>query len=166
MKKRFLAVLLLAALLTLPGCGGEKQTEFQVGDRVDTYWFQFTVDQVKTTDRWMDYQPQEGSRLAVCYLTLESTFSEAVPMNWADFVLVWGGGEADVSYPIEYQGQEQLPDEYSLIKGEERTGCLVFEVPQGVTQAKLVFQELFNEGDSDSVYTEGDTYTVDVDLPA
>ena len=166
MKKRFLAVLLLAALLTLPGCGGEKQTEFQVGDRVDTYWFQFTVDQVKTTDRWMDYQPQEGSRLAVCYLTLESTFSAAVPMNWADFVLVWGGGEADGSYPIEYQGQEQLPDEYSLIKGEERTGCLVFEVPQGVTQAKLVFQELFNEGDSDSVYTEGDTYTVDVDLPA
>ena len=156
MKKRFLAVLLLAALLTLPGCGGEKQTAFQVGDKVDTYWFQFTVDQVKTTDRWMDYQPQEGSRLAVCYLTLESTFSEAVPMNWADFVLVWGGGEADGSYPIEYQGQEQLPDEYSLIKGEERTGCLVFEVPQGVTRAKLVFQELFNEGD---------TYYVDVDLP-
>lgn len=166
MKKRFLAVLLLASLLTLPGCGGEKQTAFQVGDRVDTYWFQFTVDQVKTTDRWMDYQPQEGDRLAVCYLTLDSTFSEAVPMNWADFVLVWGGGEADGSYPIEYQGQEQLPDEYSLIKGEERTGCLVFEVPQGVTQAKLVFQELFNEGDSDSVYIEGDTYTVDVDLPA
>ena len=166
MKKRFLAVLLLASLLTLPGCGGEKQTAFQVGDRVDTYWFQFTVDQVKTTDRWMDYQPQEGDRLAVCYLTLDSTFSEAVPMNWADFVLVWGGGEADGSYPIEYQGQEQLPDEYSLIKGEERTGCLVFEVPQGVTRAKLVFQELFNEGDSDSVYIEGDTYTVDVDLPA
>ena len=115
MKKKILAALLLAAALLLPGCGREKQTEFQVGDRVDTYWFQFTVDQVKTTDRWMDYQPQEGSRLAVCYLTLESTFSEAVPMNWADFVLVWGGGEADGSYPIEYQGQEQLPDEYSLI---------------------------------------------------
>ena len=31
--------------------------------------------------------------------------------------------------------------------------------------AKVSFQELFNEGDSDSVYTEGDTYTVDVDLP-
>ena len=90
MKKRFLAVLLLAVLL-LPGCGKEKQTTFQVGDKVETYWFQFTVDQVKTTDRWMDYQPQEGSRLAVCYLTLESTFSEAVPMNWADLVLVWGG---------------------------------------------------------------------------
>ena len=42
----------------------------------------------------------------------------------------------------------------------------MFEVPQGVTQAKLVFQELFNEGDSDRVYTEGDTYYVDVDLPA
>ena len=166
MKKRFLAVLLLAALLTLPGCGGEKQTEFQVGDRVDTYWFQFTVDQVKTTDRWMDYQPQEGSRLAVCDPTVVSTLAEAVPMNGPACGLVWGGGEADGSYPIEYQGQEQLPDEYSLIKGEERTGCLVFEVPQGVTQAKLVFQELFNEGDSDSVHTEGDTYTVDVDLPA
>ena len=146
MKKRFLAVLLLAVLL-LPGCGGEKQTTFQVGDKVETYWFQFTVDQVKTTDRWMDYQPQEGNRLAVC------------------FVLRWGDGEEDGTCPIEYQGQEQLPDEYDLVKGEERTGCLVFEVPQGVTQAKLVFQELFNEGDSDSVYTEGDTYYVDVDLP-
>ena len=165
MKKRFLAVLLLAALLTLPGCGGGKQTAFQVGDKVETYWFRFTVDQVKTTERWMDYQPQEGNRLAVCYLTLDSTFSEAVPMNWADFVLRWGDGEEDGTCPIEYQGQEQLPDEYDLVKGEERTGCLVFEVPQGVTQAKLVFQELFNEGDSDSVYTEGDTYYVDVDLP-
>ena len=95
MKKRFLAVLLLAALLTLPGCGGEKQTAFRVGDKVETYWFQFTVDQVKTTDRWMDYQPQEGDRLAVCYLTMDSTFSEAVPMNWADFVLRWGDGEED-----------------------------------------------------------------------
>ena len=46
MKKRFLAVLLLAVLL-LPGCGKEKQTTFQVGDKVETYWFQFTVDQVK-----------------------------------------------------------------------------------------------------------------------
>ena len=54
MKKKILAALLLAAALLLPGCGREKQTEFQVGDRVDTYWFQFTVDQVKTTDRWMD----------------------------------------------------------------------------------------------------------------
>ena len=50
MKKRFLAVLLLAVLL-LPGCGKEKQTTFQVGDKVETYWFQFTVDQVKTTNR-------------------------------------------------------------------------------------------------------------------
>ena len=165
MKKKILAALLLAAALLLPGCGEEKQTEFQVGERVDTYWFQFTVDQVKTTDRWMDYQPREGDRLAVCSLTLDSTFSEAVPMNWADFVLIWGDGEADGSYPIEYQGQEQLPDEYDLVKGEERTGCLVFEVPQDVTRAQLAFQELFNEGDSDSVYTEGDTYYVDVDLP-
>ena len=161
--RRLAAVIFL--LLLLPGCGGEKQTTFQVGDKVETYWFQFTVDQVKTTERWMDYQPQEGDRLAVCYLTLDSTFSEAVPMNWADFVLRLGDGENDGAYPIEYQGQEQLPDEYDLVEGEERTGCLVFEVPQGVTRAKLVFQELFNEGDSDSVYTEGDTYYVDVDLP-
>ena len=60
MKKRFLAVLLLAVLL-LPGCGKEKQTTFQVGDKVETYWFQFTVDQVKTTDRWMDYRPRRAS---------------------------------------------------------------------------------------------------------
>ena len=36
MKKKILAALLLAAALLLPGCGREKQTEFQVGDRVDT----------------------------------------------------------------------------------------------------------------------------------
>ena len=35
MKKKILAALLLAAALLLPGCGREKQTEFQVGDRVD-----------------------------------------------------------------------------------------------------------------------------------
>lgn len=129
MKKRFLAVLLLAVLL-LPGCGKEKQTTFQVGDKVETYWFQFTVDQVKTTDRWMDYQPQEGDRLAVCYLTLDSTFSEAVPMNWADFVLRWGDGETMGPTPSSIRDRSSCPTSMTSSRGRSAPAAWCLRCPR------------------------------------
>ncbi len=164
--------LALAACSAVPGMK-EKKTQFEPGEKVSTYWFDFTVDGVEVLDRYGDYQAKDGYRLAVCSMTIKNTFGDVVPMNWADFVLLWEGGEGegetsaaaslsdmDGSYAIPPYSQEQFPDEYELEKGETREGLLVFEVPDQVTKAAVVFQELYAEGESESKYSEGDYYMV------
>lgn len=171
------AALVLALCLLLAACADrkEQQTDFQVGEKVSTYWFDFTVDQVETADRYETYVPAEGNRLVVCGVTLKSTFKEPVPMNWADFVLLWEDPEGGFSsqsepagmdgvYPLPALSQEQLPDEYEIEKGKTLTGDLVFEVPAQVTRASLVFQELFAEGESENEYSEGEAFQVLIDL--
>lgn len=179
MKKRqgWILVLLLALGLTLAACSavpgmGEKKTEFEVGEKVSSYWFDFTVNGVETTDSYGGYQVKDGYRLVVCDMTIKNTFGDVVPMNWADFTLLWPGeGQSDSSadtslsnmegsYPIPESSDEQLPDEYEMEKDETREGVLVFEVPNEVTKAAVVFQELYAEGESESKYSEGDHYMV------
>ncbi|MEA4934974.1 MAG: DUF4352 domain-containing protein [Lawsonibacter sp.] len=176
-KRGWILVLLLALGLTLAACSavpgmGEKKTEFEVGDKVSAYWFDFTVNGVETTDSYGGYEAKDGYRLVVCDMTIKNTFGDVVPMNWADFALLWvGEGESDSSadtslssmdgsYPIPQSSDEQLPDEYEVEKGETREGVLVFEVPNEVTKAAVVFQELYAEGESESKYSEGDHYMV------
>ena len=175
--REWILVLLLTLGLTLTACSavpgmGEKKTEFEVGEKVSSYWFDFTVDGVETADRYGEYEAKDGCRLVVCDMTIKNTFGDVVPMNWADFTLLWPGegqsdSSADISlstmegsYPIPEYSDEQLPDEYEMEKGETREGTLVFEVPNEVTKAAVVFQELYAEGESESKYTEGDHYMV------
>ena len=175
--KRMILALLAAALL-FTGCsapGKQGKDLYRVGDEVDTYWFEFAVDKAETAGSHGVYVPQDGCRLVLCRLTVKNTFPEAVPMGWADFVLEWepleegtvsasGLTDAAGAFALPCYVPEQFPDEYTLEKGEERTGLLIFEVPLQVKRARLVFQELYAEGESESDYTEGRTWQVALDL--
>lgn len=176
-KKRrvWLALTLLAALLAalLGGCSsgtGVEKNQFEVGDKVTSYWFDFTVDRVETAETYENYTAQEGCRLAVCRLTIKNTFDEDVPMGWADFILQWDSaddpeaGGTEGAYALPQYAEEQFPDEYILEKGAAREGVLVFEVPEQVSRAAIVFQELYADGESGSQYTEGGSYYVWAEL--
>ena len=171
--KNVLVVLCLLAALLLGGCSsgtGVEKNQFEVGDKVSTYWFDFKVDQVETMDFFGSYTAREGYRLAVCHLTIKNTFDEDVPMGWADFILQWesAGEDADGgeegAYTLPQYTQDQFLDEYTLEKDGQREGLLVFEVPEEVSRAALVFQELYADGESASQYTEGSSYYVWMDL--
>lgn len=173
--RKILLVLSLAAALLIGGCSsgtGVEKNQFEAGDKVSTYWFDFTVDQVETADFFGSYTAREGCRLAVCHLTIKNTFDEDVPMGWADFVLQWestgedagSSGEMEGAYTLPQYTQDQFLDEYTLEKGGQREGLLVFEVPQGVSRAALVFQELYADGENASQYTEGSAYYVWMEL--
>ena len=172
MKKmgRGLLALLLGAALLLHGCGSRPEqipSEYEVGERVSTHWFEFQVTEARTADSYNGYLAPEGTRLAVCTLSLENTFDEAVPMNRGDFVLVWEADEEVASdqgitgaYAMERYSVKQLPDEYTLEREETRSGTLVFVVPDGVERAALRFQEYYAEGEQGSGYTPGACYQV------
>ena len=171
---RGLPALLLGAVLLLSGCGGSSEEtgkDYEVGQKVSTHWFDFRVEEAQTADSCDGYPAPEGTCLAVCALSLENTFEEAVPMSRGDFVLVWETDEEVVSdrgitgaYAMERYSVKQLPDEYTLERDETRSGALVFVVPDGVERAALCFQEYYAEGEQGSGYTPGERYQVWFDL--
>ena len=171
-RKRMMLLALCLTAVLLMGCSagsGVEKNQFEVGDKVSAYWFDFRVDQVEVTDSHGIYTARDGYRLAVCHLTIKNTFDEDVPMGWADFILQWeSGGEDDGAvegaYTLPQYAEDQLRDEYTLEKGGQQEGVLVFEVPEEVSRAALVFQELYADGESTSEYTEGSSYYVWMDL--
>ena len=176
-RERNMLLVLCLAVLLLGGCSsgsGVEKNQFEVGNKVSTYWFDFTVDQVETANTFGSYTAREGCRLAVCHLTIKNTFDQDVLMGWADFILQWErdgeGADASVSggmegaYTLPQYTQDQFLDEYTLEKGGQREGLLVFEVPEEVSRAALVFQELYADGESTSQYTEGGSYYVWMEL--
>lgn len=170
-------ILVLAVSLTACGQWGEKR-EFQPEERVSTYWFDFSVNEVRTESSWQGRRAEDGCRLVICELEIQSTFSEAVPMGRADFVLLWESGEdtdapsgsgaawqgMEGVYPLPRYAEGQLPDEYELGRDETVTGQLVFQVPSSVSRAALMFEEYYADGESESTYTVGDHYLVWLDL--
>ena len=180
MHHRKISVLLALTLLTgllLAACSsgsGVEKNQFEVGDKVASYWFDFTVDQVDTMESYGDYWAQDGWQLVMCRLTIKNTFDQDVSMGWADFILKWEDQQEDTagSEPVEMAGayalpqytKSQFPDEYTLKEDEEVQGVLVYEVPKQVSRAAVVFQELYASGDSESEYTEGSSYYVWTDL--
>ena len=179
MSRRKIAALawLLALFLSLPACGGEDREDFAPGETVETYWFDFTVEELRQADSWQGRRAEEGFRLVVCTLTIRSTFDSQIPMGRGDFALLWENGEdpgetgeeapwagMEGVYPLPAYGGGQFPDEYDLAPEEERTGRLVFQVPDEVTRAALMFEEYYAGGEGEDDYTVGDHYLVWLEL--
>lgn len=171
--KRLAAMLLATALLLgLTACHQPAEDPVhtaEVGESVSTYWFDYTLTRVKLVDHWGDYVAGEGERLLLCDLRLESTVDSTVPMGWDDFLLRWGATEnsipSEALAPLPWCMDGQLPDEFDLDgKGAEEQGLLIYRVPDEVEEVAFAFQERFNEGESDSRYTAGDTFLTWIDL--
>ena len=59
-----------------------------------------------------------------------------------------------LTYYMDQVSDQQLPTEYELAVDEERTGALVFEVPEGEKDFSISYLELFEDG------SEGDVFFV------
>ena len=84
-------------------------------------------------------------------------------MYYTDFQVQWSDTSEDAyEFPITYYtdavSDQQLPTEYDLAVDEERTGLLVFEVPEGETDFSISYLELFDDGTEEG--SSGDTFFV------
>lgn len=166
-----LVLILALALVVYAAIPGKhiKRTELEVGERASAYWFDFTVNSAQRLEEYEGRKAAGGEVLAVCEITVKNTFGEDLPMGRTDFVLLWSGEageerppreEMEAVYPLEQYCQAQLPEEYTLEKGETRKGVLVYEVPEETAQAALLYEEYYVSGDSGSGYSLGDRYLV------
>lgn len=138
--------------------------EGRMGDTMKTYFFDYTVNSAYVCDEYEGYQPEEGKSLLVADVTVKNTFYESIVMFDTDFQVQWNSdAEEDWDVPITYYGNEmsddQFPDEYELSVNEERSGLLVFEVPEDKKDFSISYLELFDddsEGDVFFVYFTAD----------
>lgn len=138
--------------------------EGRFGDVMKTYFFSYRVNSAYLCDEYNGYLPADGKRLLVADVTVKNTYNESIEMYDTDFQVQWNtDGEDDYDVPVTYYADpvsdEQLPAAYALSINEERTGLLVFEVPEGYKDFSISYLEMFDddsEGDLFFVYFTAD----------
>ena len=124
-----------------------------IGEVMHTYWFDFTVEDAYACSDYEGYTASEGKQLVVVTLSLKNTFPQSLPMSQYDFQIQWGGeGDDDYEWPISAVAGEQFPDEYTLAINESRSGVLVYEAPEGVSDFSVSFGEYFEDESEGDVY--------------
>ena len=120
----------------------------------------YTVNSAYTCKEFEGYTPAEGNKLLVAELTVKNTDRSTVTMYDTDFQIQWGDDDDDDAFdaPITYYSDavsdDQLPEEYDLSVNEERTGLLVFEVPEDSKDYSISYLEQFSNE------TKGDVFFV------
>lgn len=157
MKKFVSFFLALMMLCSLAACNGlslkpsdEPESKFgYVGDTMSTEWFDFTVKEAWACTEYDGYTAQEGYKLVVAEMVLKNTWDASVDMWDTDFLIFWedpdaeGGYDIDITLPV--YSEDQFPEEYTLGINVQKTGMLVYEVPEKFRDFSIVFQEVFED---------------------
>lgn len=160
-----LAILLAFSLLTgCTGIGGkenssqttsntqesEDSTEYiygYIGDKMSNVFFDFTVDEVWVSEA---YEVAAGSLLLDVTVTMTNTFGEDLPMFNGDFFLSYGDEDEDYCFGLLPEGDtnpDNMPESWTLKKGNTVTYHLYYEIPEDATEFYFVYVEYF-ENDS------------------
>jgi len=142
------------------------ESDGRLGQVIETYFFNFTVNSAYMCDDYHGYTPQDGNTLLVVDIDVENTVNSSIPMFDLDFQAQWGDDAEDAySWPITTDPEtgesldtvceEQLPAEYELAIGETINGELVYEVPQGYKDYSISTYDDFSDEEM-----EGDVYFV------
>lgn len=168
MKKIVRIVAAAMLVLSLAGCGASGKgnivtpkngyAEGHFGDIMKTYFFNFSVNSAYTCKEFEGYTPTNGYKVLVAEVTIKNTGRSTITMFDTDFQIQWGEDDDAYDAPITYYtdtvSEEQLPEEYELAINEERTGLLVFEVPENCKDYAIAYLEEFSDD------TEGDLFFV------
>ena len=163
MKRLGTMALAVCMLLVLAGCGGKGSgNEGRTGETMETYFFDFTVNEARLVPAYETYTPAEGNVMLVVDVTVKNTFNKSIEMYDTDFWLEWGEEEdqaalaittdPDTGVELDPIGENQLPGTYQLGINQEQSGELVFEVPKGFFDFSIWSIEQFDDGTE-----EGDT---------
>lgn len=189
MKKLTLTITaaLLAALL-LGGCsfarqigegimgatGGQAEAEDSgihegaLGNRMRTYFFDFTVLTATEAESYGDYTPGAGSKLVVVKIKSTNTYGESIVMLDYDYQLQWGDWndpEDDDKYADALLAltEDCAPEEVELAADASMTYDYVYEVPADAGGFEMCYLEVFWNEDEETE-TTGDIYYVALGL--
>lgn len=147
---RCILPLFLVAIMT--ACGGNESITAQVGEKVYTTLFNFTISDVQTLDSYAVIKVPDGSKLVSMQLTVENTSEQSCTMFAEDFQIQWGDGDDDFGTCLAAVNTDMVPYSYTLEPGESYTGTMVVAVPSDCTKITIAYQEFKANGDKATAY--------------
>lgn len=126
----------------------------QEGQKIETYFYYFTVNSSKVTSDYGTYSAKEGNQLVVVNMTLEDILEEPIQMSDLEFQIQWGeeedGFALSVLYdeegnPLDTLNSSQFPTRFALENGEPYTGEIVFEVPEDAEDFDFCTADSFSD---------------------
>ena len=139
------------------------KAEGGIGDIMKASFMKFRVNSAKTADSYQTIDAEEGTQFLVLNITTQVTQKANMMLYDTDYQIQWGGeGEGDYSEPITYRDEwadsvtyrhasdfsgitSLFPGSAALYSGETVTYDYVYQVPQGLTDFRLYFQEYFED---------------------
>ena len=150
------------------GYAEDGYAEGVIGDPMHTYFLDFTINSAYTGTTFDGLVPPEGYKFVAAEVTIKNATGVTQPMSLLDFQIQWDAAEDEdpddaYDYPLadtvtDENGDtewvslsdRQLPAEWELGVGEERTGILLYAVPEASSEYSIAFMEIFEpEGDTD-----------------
>ena len=144
--------------------------EYEVGDTVETMFFNFTVEDFLSSTDINGITPEAGKQFVGVKLNIENTFNKDITMFSSDLIMEWEPTSADDKgaegphsyYDKEAIFNEEFEKEYTLAPGESKEGVLVFEIPEGITKVAITTQDIYVDKQGNE--HKGDVYIVHIDL--
>ena len=144
--------------------------EYEVGDTVQTMFFDFTVEDYLSSTDINGITPEAGKQFVGVKLNIENTFNKDITMFSSDLIIEWEPTSADDKgaegphsyYDKEAIFNEEFEKEYTLAPGESKEGVLLFEIPEGITKVAITTQDIYTDKQGNE--HKGDVYIVNIDL--
>lgn len=128
--------------------------ELKQNETMSTAFFDLKINSVEEFDELEGYEPNDSNNtFLVVNVTVTNTFDSEIPMSYEDFPISWEALGEERVYP-DYEFTDTLPETYNILKGGEKTGNLIFNVPKDITDFTLEYYDLWDDD------FEGNTYSM------
>jgi hypothetical protein len=160
------------------GYAEDGYAEGSIGDTMHTYFFDFTVTSAHIGTAFDGLVPAEGYKFIAVEVTIKNATGVAQPMSLLDFQIQWDAAEDEdpddaYDYPLAETttdengntewtslSDRQLPAEWELEVDEERTGILLYAVPEDSSEYSIAYMEIFESEDNTDDEEYGDVFFV------
>lgn len=178
MKKLNKTILLLSTLVLLSGCSLPFQSNkypawstkgilesytlsdgtsidgwmgLNIGDKVKTTGYEFTVTTIEEVGSYQDYKPNENKKLIHASITISNIIDKDIYITDEEFALVWNLEKEDRSYV--YPLKDKTEKETVIKVKETKTIDLLFEVDKDANKPMAIYYyEQYNDGQKGNKY--------------
>jgi len=118
----------------------------EVGNEYKSEWHNFTVESIEEVSNYAGYSAQEGNTLYKVKIT-ETCVIKVFPVVFGTIHWHMDSDElSEYARPLDPLDNTMMPVNFILDYKESATYIMIFEVPQGLNDLKLVYPEIGNHG--------------------
>ncbi|MDR3075843.1 MAG: hypothetical protein LBU26_00965 [Synergistaceae bacterium] len=125
--------------------GGKGTVTCEAGKEYKTRWFNFTIESVKKVDKYAGYEPEKGNVLIDVVISEKCTFESPTTLGTMDFYIDAESFD-EYQWPIDPIDDTMMPAEFELKPKDSVKYHMVYEVPSGVNDLKLLYEEEDEKG--------------------